>query len=61
MIIWLDETGSDKRSEHQKFSYHLHGMTPFVYKLNIRGKCISSIAIVSTRSYSHLMASIQGL
>lgn len=49
MIVWLDETGSDKRSESRKFGYHLRGMTPRVYKLNIRGKRISSIAIMSTR------------
>lgn len=49
MIVWLDETGSDKRSERRKFGYHLRGMTPRVYKLNIRGKRISSIAIMSTR------------
>ena len=49
MIIWLDETESDSQSEYQKFGYHLRGMTPRVFKLNIRGKRISSIAIMSTR------------
>ena len=43
----LDETGSDKLSEWRKFGYHLRGITPRV--LNIRGKRISSIAIMSTR------------
>ena len=49
MIIWLDETGSDKRSEHRKFGYHLRGITPTSYKLAIRGKRMSCIAAMSTR------------
>ena len=49
MIVWLDETGSDRRNERRKFGYHLRGMTPIDYKLTIRGKRLSSIAIMSTR------------
>ena len=37
MIVWLDETGSDRRNERRKFGYHLRGMTPTDYKLTIRG------------------------
>ena len=29
MIVWLDETGSDRRNEHRKQGYHLRGMTGF--------------------------------
>ena len=49
MILWLDETGSDKRSERRKFGYDLRGITPTSYKLSIRGKRMSSIAIMSTK------------
>ena len=49
MIFWLDETGSDKHSERRKFGYHLRGITPISYKLAIRGKRMSSIAVMSTK------------
>ena len=49
MILWLDETCSDKRSERRRFGYHLRGITPTSYKLSIRGKRMSSIAIMSSR------------
>ena len=44
-----DVIGSDRRNERRKFGYHLRGMTPIDYKLTIRGKRLSSIAIMSTR------------
>ena len=49
MIVWLDETGSDIHNERQKFGYHLRGMTPNSYKLAVRGKKFSYIAVMSTR------------
>ena len=49
MIVWLDETGTDKRRERRLFGYHLRGITPTSYKLNMHGKRLSSIAIMSTR------------
>ena len=41
MIVWLDETGSDKHSEHRKFIYHLRGITPTSYRMVIRGECLA--------------------
>ena len=49
MILWLDETSSDKRSERRRFGYHLRGITPASYNLSIREKRMSSIAIMSSR------------
>ena len=49
MIGWRDETGSDIRNERRKFGYHLRGMTPNSYKLAVRGKRFSCIAMMSTR------------
>jgi len=49
MIVWLDETGSDRRSENRKFGYHLRGITPCSYKLSVRGKRLSCIAAMSNR------------
>ena len=49
MIVWLDETGSDKHSERRKFGYHLRGITPTSYRMAIREKRMSCIAAMSTR------------
>ena len=49
MIVWLDETGSDRRSASRKFGYHLRGMTPVDYMFKLRGKRYSTIAIMSQR------------
>ena len=49
MIVWLDETGTDKRKERRLFGYHLRGMTPTSYKLSINGKRLSTIAIMSSQ------------
>ena len=49
MIVWLDETGSDRRNAKRRFGYHLRGMTPTDYKFAIRGKRYSSIAVMSHR------------
>ena len=49
MIVWLDETGSDRRSARRRFGYHLRGMTPTDYRLTVHGKRLSSIGIMSVR------------
>ncbi|XP_065886097.1 uncharacterized protein [Dysidea avara] len=49
MIVWLDETGSDRRSDRRKFGYHLRGMTPCNFRLIAKGKRMSAIAIMSER------------
>ena len=35
MIVWLDETGSDRRNAHRKYGYHLRGMTPIDFRLTV--------------------------
>ena len=49
MIVWLDETGSDRRSDRRKFGYHLRGMTSCNFRLIAKGKRMSAIAIMSER------------
>ena len=49
MIVWLDETGSDRRNECRKRRYHLRGMTPTDFKFTVRGKHLLSIGIMSAR------------
>ena len=48
MIVWLDETGSDRRNAHRRFGYHLRGLTPTDFMFTVRGQRYSTIAIMST-------------
>lgn len=47
MILWLDETGSDRWNSLRKFGYSLRGLTPVEYSLSTGGCRISAIAVMS--------------
>ena len=47
MIIWLDETGCDRRHSTRKWSYSIRGITPRDHCLLARGERYSAIAIMS--------------
>ena len=49
MIVFLDETGCDKRSSIRQFGYGLRGITPVTHKLDIYRKRISAIGVMTTR------------
>ena len=49
MIVWIDETGTDRRDANRRCGYHLRGITPASFTLSIRGKRISAITALSTR------------
>ena len=49
MLVFLDETGSDKRNSIHQFGYGLRGITPVTHKLDIYGKRISAIGVMTTR------------
>ena len=49
MIVWLDETDSDRRNARTRYGYHLRGMIPTNFRLTVHGKRLSSIGIVSVR------------
>ena len=49
MIIWIDETGSDRRNTVRQYGYSLRGLTPVSHELKVSGKRISAIAAMSTR------------
>ena len=38
MIVWIDETGTDRRNANCRYGYHLRGVTPASFTLAIRGK-----------------------
>jgi len=49
MIVWIDETGSDRRDASHRYGYRHRRMTPVSYTLSIRGKRLSVITALSTR------------
>ena len=57
MIIWIDETGFDKRNGIRKYSYGIRGLTPFDCTLKLRGKRYSGIGILTTDGveYVHIV------
>lgn len=48
MMLWVDETGCDKRNALRKYGYGIQGQPPRDYSLVLRGKRYSAIAILST-------------
>ena len=50
MLVWIDEMGSDRRNALRKYGYGIRGLPPQDYSLKLRGKCYSSIGIMSTES-----------
>ena len=49
MIVWLDETGSDRRNSIRAYGYGLRGLTPVTHKLQVWGKRITAIGVMSMR------------
>ena len=48
MLIWIDETGSDRRNEIRKYGYSLRGTRACTYQLRIGGKRLSAIPVLTT-------------
>ena len=49
MIVWLDETGSDRRNSIRAYGCGLRGLTPVTHKLQVWGKRITAIGVMSMR------------
>ena len=47
MIVWLDETGSDRRDGVRAYGYGLRGLTPVKHQLKVWGKRISAIGVMT--------------
>ena len=47
-IVWLDETGCDRRDQIRKYGYSLRGERPVYHRLFHRGSRISAITAMST-------------
>ena len=48
MLVWIDETGSDRRNEIRKYGYSLRGTRACDYQLRVGGKHISAIPVMTT-------------
>ena len=47
MLVWLDETGTDKRDQLRKYGYALRGLTPHYHRSLSRGQRVNAIASMS--------------
>jgi len=50
MLVFVDETGTDKRKALRTHGYSLCGVPMKYHKPLARGECISAIAMMSTES-----------
>ena len=48
MLVFVDETGADKRNTLRKYGYSLRGKTPRSYELLVRGERVSAVACMSS-------------
>ena len=49
MIIWIDESGCDRRNSMRKFAYTIRGVPPVDHRLLARGTRYSAITAISVR------------
>ena len=59
MLIWIDETGSDRRNAIRKYGYSLRGMPAQVFQLRVGGKRISAIPILTTHGIEDVYTSTE--
>ena len=48
MLVWIDESGCDKRNSLRKYAYSMKGLTPRDQRLMVRGTRYSAIPVMST-------------
>ena len=47
MIVWLNETGSDRRYGVRAYGYGLRGLTPVEHQLKVWSKCIFATGVMT--------------
>ena len=47
MLVFVDETGADKRNTFRKYGYSLRGKTPRSHELLVRGERVFAVACMS--------------
>ena len=48
MLVFIDETGCDKRNLVRQYGYGVRGLTPVTHKFVVYGKRISAIGVMTT-------------
>ena len=48
MLVFLDETGADRRNTSRKYGYSIRGKCPVSQQLLVRGQRVSAMAVIST-------------
>ena len=48
MLVFIDETGCDKRNLVRQYGYGIRGLTPVTHKFIVHGKRISAIGVMTT-------------
>jgi len=48
MLVWIDESGCDKRNSFRKYAYSMKGLTPQDHRFMVRGTRYSAIPVLST-------------
>ena len=59
MLIWIDESGCDRRHSRRKRAYSLRGITPVDHRILIRGTHYSATPVMSTQGI-HDICLIEG-
>lgn len=62
-LVWVDETGCDRRDHIRKFGYSLRGVSPIYNRLLHRGERISAIGAMCTGgllAYKFMKGSVNG-
>lgn len=54
MLIWVDETGSDRRKSIRQFGYSIKGMRAVCHHLSVGGKRVSAIPVLTTRGIENV-------
>lgn len=49
MLVFVDETGCERRNSVRQYGYGLRGMTPVQHQITVGGKRLSGIGVLTTR------------
>lgn len=60
MLIWIDETGSDRRKSVRMHGYSLRGIPPHYTQLTVGGR-ISAIPVMTTQGIQSVYTSIESI
>lgn len=54
-IVWIDESGCERRNSMRKFAYTLKGVTPVDHRILARGKRYSAITAITVHGVQDVL------